>query len=317
MDQGLVPFDHEVIEMLRRIDKDDDGIVSRAEFEEFISLIENVHVRPPPPREAEVERETTVTRSLDGSEIVRETVTRTVDRDAVGRSPRALRSVRKSFGPNTTYTTTIHEDRPYSRVYTTEVVRPSQREEVVIETEVPARGFSRTYRTVRRSVSRSPEKEVVETRVTNYSSAPRRSPSRGREERFSRSRDVLSKVRKNREDVEYSEWVHSRDPLTKSEAGGSPRSRRSTRDLAASSHSSRRSIKRSPSFDLTADFVSYLRLAARLESELDSLKQELCLRPDYNSYDHFRCLDTLGRGYIREADLGLFLRDIDPTITSE
>lgn len=68
---------------------------------------------------------------------------------------------------------------------------------------------------------------------------------------------------------------------------------------------------------MISDFVNYLRFAARLEAELDSLKQELCLRTDYSPLDHFRCVDADGRGYIRQTDLGLFLRDIDPTMTSE
>jgi Ca2+-binding EF-hand superfamily protein len=63
--------------------------------------------------------------------------------------------------------------------------------------------------------------------------------------------------------------------------------------------------------------VNYLRFASRLESELDSLKQELCLRTDYSPLDHFRCIDINGKGYIRQSELGLFLREIDPSITSE
>lgn len=73
----------------------------------------------------------------------------------------------------------------------------------------------------------------------------------------------------------------------------------------------------SASFDLISDFVNYLRFASRLESELDSLKQELCLRTDFSPLDNFRCIDVEGRGYIRQSEFGMFLRDIDPTITSE
>lgn len=448
--QGIIPFDHEIIEVLRRIDKDDDGTVSRGEFEEFLTFVDSVNIRSTPSAsEREIKRETTVTREAKGPEVVRETVTRTVDRDDFIRSPRTVTSVRRLSSPERVYTTTIRDSAPDHRVYTTEVSRPVREEivvereiparpvtrtyrtvrrsvsperevvveteiparpvtrtyrtvrrsvsperEVVVETEIPARGLSRTYRSVRRSVSPerevvveteiprrpvtrtyrtvrrsvsterevvveteiarpssrsyrnirrsihrspakeeityeteipargyprtyrtirrsvSPDKEVVETEETQYTSHPRRSISRGRTTHQSRSR-------KNLEDIEYSSWLSRREPAPRG-TQDSVVSRRSSKDLGASLHSSsRRSIHKSKSFDLTSDFISYLRLAARLESELDSLKQELCLRPDYSSLDHFRCIDTTGRGYIRESDLGLFLRDIDPSITPE
>ena len=38
LQQGLVPFEEEVIEILRRFDKDDDGTINLTEFKEFIGL---------------------------------------------------------------------------------------------------------------------------------------------------------------------------------------------------------------------------------------------------------------------------------------
>ena len=67
---------------------------------------------------------------------------------------------------------------------------------------------------------------------------------------------------------------------------------------------------------MITDFINYFRFASRLESELDSMKQELCLRTDYSPLDHFRCIDVEGRGFIKQTELGMFLRDIDPSITS-
>jgi Ca2+-binding EF-hand superfamily protein len=38
LQQGLVPFEEELIEILRRFDKDDDGTISLTEFTQFIEL---------------------------------------------------------------------------------------------------------------------------------------------------------------------------------------------------------------------------------------------------------------------------------------
>lgn len=48
---------------------------------------------------------------------------------------------------------------------------------------------------------------------------------------------------------------------------------------------------------------------------MDSFKQELCLRPDYCSLDHFRLIDIGARGAIRSAELLSFLTSLDPTFT--
>lgn len=70
-------------------------------------------------------------------------------------------------------------------------------------------------------------------------------------------------------------------------------------------------------FDATGELVNYLRYVARLETQLDILKQELCLRSDYSALDHFRCIDVTGKGTIREGDLAVFLRSTDSTITTQ
>lgn len=155
VNQGLVPFDHELIEIIRRIDKDDDGTVSLRELDEFLLLIDS------------------------------------------------------AYGYAKTIPQTIVE-REIEREVERESIRRSIRREDLIRNSPPRRSLSRSYRSLRRSVY-VPEDPVY------YRSARRsirRSLSRAdSEERFSRSRDPLTKVRKNREDIKYSTYVKEQTPL--------------------------------------------------------------------------------------------------------
>ena len=267
VNQGIVPFDHEVIEILRRLDKDDDGTVSLRELDEFLGMIDSAYARSPititkeSVLDKEIENETTITRSVNGNEI--ETVTKTVTKDDFVRSSPSRfserTSIRKSYAhrPSHHHHRVTHAHRPHRHYHdvcyasclgscvchdtcqalcTTSCLspcnlhccidtcrpRPTVTREIVVESEIPRRSFSRSLREIRRSESREVREPTTITRVTRRSISPRkdepitytttevrRSVSRDRDEPVSRTyRSVRRSISRGRpEETVYSTVV--------------------------------------------------------------------------------------------------------------
>jgi len=334
--QGIVPFDHEVIEILRRLDKDDDGTVNLRELEEFLRMVDSAFARAGRDgAEDRFEKETTITRTATGREVDREIITKTVTKDDFvrERSPltksQSYRSIRKSYGHRPLHTTYTHTARPthvhshthlhdrHAHVSPRVHVDPCHtachagchdvcahtchtdhhhagccedpchdtchshsKREIIVESALPKRSTSRSYRTIRRSISRGKEGFVRSEPQINYRTTIRRSVSRDRDnfiradpgvsfrtttinktisrdredDQFSRPREPLGRVRRNREDTQYTSWVNGggegrrESGYGRQEEVASPNSHRSLRqggvDQRANKHfASTQSIK--------------------------------------------------------------------------
>jgi len=54
-ESGLMPYDSEIINFLRRVDRDDDGVITGEEFMNFLTKFDRTHRTPDPKRELQVE----------------------------------------------------------------------------------------------------------------------------------------------------------------------------------------------------------------------------------------------------------------------
>lgn len=167
----------------------------------------------------------------------------------------------------------------------------------------------------------SPTKELLErSTASKISYSPRNCPVHntvGKGSRylstrgFSRTRDSASKIRKSKEDLAYANYTSERSHYSPNRSFSKSRYERS---IESSMHHHGHSSKQC---SLTLDMISYIRAATRLEVMIDRAKQELCLRPDYNSLDNFRLVDLSVRGHVNKNELAGFFYNLDPCFSPE
>lgn len=313
---GIFPYEEEVIYILRRLDQDDDGRISLLELQKELTPKGSYNLLSS--GQKYVSDNFRDVRDRFKSSASKNYPYEPIRRSASPMKPQIMKSPLKA-GFNNNHQQSFNESQTKIRSYKETTSYESPKKKLDFDAKYnnynsPARESQKVGETDYRNLKAEIEKELSYSKIRtspykNKNSVQETASFNNTNFNLNSNYSASKPPFKNSPDYRTSSNIANIDSYS------SQKKAIINEMILNESYSSQKKVLLNET--LFNEIAQYLKLIIRYEREINYLRQDLTLRPDFNAGEFFNCFDKLMKGYLNPEEINEFFECFDIFMTGE